>query len=214
MFSGCALIDVALSASMARRRPRPDHRWHEPASGTYCLFMTDSAARQLSYRLLVGSEQLLAATNNQESDAHIRWQNTNPGRSLVNGPVQVFTAVALISLPTVMFGGFSLLRLLVARRLNEFQVAYFRAGHAHAGVLLVLSLAVLDMLTHTSLSRTGQWIVGALLVAGVLAQSGGMFVHMGIGKPGQWSAGNTLSSVGAVLLAGALLTTGAAVIAS
>ena len=36
----------------------------------------------------------------------------------------------------------------------------------------------------------------------------------GIGKPGQWSAGNTLTSVGAVLLAGALLTTGAAVIAS
>jgi len=35
-----------------------------------------------------------------------------------------------------------------------------------------------------------------------------------IGKLGQWSAGNTLSSVGAVLLAGALLTTGAAVIAS
>jgi hypothetical protein len=53
-----------------------------------------------------------------------------------------------------------------------------------------------------------------LLVAGVLAQSGGMFVHMGIGKPGQWSPGNTLTSVGAVLLAGALLTTGAAVIAS
>src|SRR5215471_17329298 len=57
-----------------------------------------------------------------------------PGRSLVNGPVQVFTAITLISLPTVMFGGFSLLRLLVARRLTEFQVAYFRAGHAHAGV--------------------------------------------------------------------------------
>src|SRR5215470_17168714 len=41
--------------------------------------MTDSTARQLGYRLLVGSElELLAATNNQESDAHIRWQNTNP----------------------------------------------------------------------------------------------------------------------------------------
>jgi hypothetical protein len=37
---------------------------------------------------------------------------------------------------------------------------------------------------------------------------------VGIGKPGQWSTGNTLSSVGAVFLAGALLTTGAAVIAS
>jgi hypothetical protein len=132
----------------------------------------------------------------------------------VSGPIQVFTAIALISLPTVMLGGFSLLRLLAARRLNEFQVAYFRAGHAHAGVLLVLSLAVLDLLTRTDLSQAGQWIVGALLVVGVLAQSGGMFVHMAIGKPGQWSAGNTLTSFGAVVLAGALLTTGIAVIAS
>lgn len=132
----------------------------------------------------------------------------------MNGPVQIFTAIALISLPTVMFGGFSLLRLLIARRLNEFQTAYFRAGHAHAGVLLVLSLAVLDLLNHTDLSEAGQWAVGALLLAGVLAQSGGMFVHMGIGKPGRWSVGNTLTSVGAVLLAGALLMTGIAVIAS
>jgi len=85
-------------------------------------------------------------------------------------------ATALISLPTVMFSGFSLLRLLTARRLNEFQVAYFRAGHAQAGVLLVLSLAVLDLLGRTDLSQAGQWIVGTLLVAGVQAQSGGMFV--------------------------------------
>src|SRR5215472_1524584 len=52
---------------------------HKPASGTSCLFMTDSTARQLGYRLLVGSElEPLAATNYQESDAHIGWQNTNP----------------------------------------------------------------------------------------------------------------------------------------
>src|SRR5215471_4786106 len=53
--------------------PDPDHRWHKPASGTSCLFMTDSTARQLGYRLLVGSElEPLAATNNQESDAPYR----------------------------------------------------------------------------------------------------------------------------------------------
>ncbi len=132
----------------------------------------------------------------------------------MNGPVQVFTAIALISLPTVMFGGFSLLRLLTARRLTEFQIAYFRAGHAHAGVLLVLALVVLDLVTRTGLGRSGQWIVGTLLLVGILAQSGGMFVHMGIGKPGRWSAGNTLTTVGAVLLAAALLTTAVGVIAT
>jgi hypothetical protein len=132
----------------------------------------------------------------------------------LNGPVQIFLAITLIALPTVMFGGFSLLRLLTADRLNEFQVAYFRAGHAHAGVLLVLTLAVLDLLTRTDLSRAGQWAVGTLLLAGALAQSGGMFLHMGIGKPGRWSAGNSLTVVGAVLLAAAMVTTAVAVIAT
>ena len=132
----------------------------------------------------------------------------------MNGPVQIFTAITLIALPTVMFGGFSLLRLLIGGRLNEFQLTYFRAGHAHAGVLLVLTLVVLDLLTRTNLSRSGQWIVGALLVAGGLAQSGGMFLHMGIGKPGRWSAGNSLTTFGAVLLAAAMLTTAVAVIAT
>ena len=42
----------------------------------------------------------------------------------MDGPVQIFTAIALISLPTVMFGGFSLLRLLGAGRLNEFRATY------------------------------------------------------------------------------------------
>jgi hypothetical protein len=132
----------------------------------------------------------------------------------LNGPVQIFTAIALVALPTVMFGGFSLLRLLTAGRLSEFQVAYFRAGHAHAGVLLILALVVLDLLTRTDLSRTGQWIVGTLLLVGVLAQSGGMFLHMGIGKAGRWSAGNSLTVFGAVLLAAAVLTTAVAVIAT
>jgi hypothetical protein len=133
---------------------------------------------------------------------------------LLNGPVQIYAAVALIALPTVMFGGFSLLRLLIAGRLNEFQVAYFRAGHAHAGVLLVLSLVVLDLLARTDLSRAGQWTVGTLLLVGALAQSGGMFLRMGIGKPGRWSAGNSLTVFGAVLLAAATLITGIAVLAT
>lgn len=130
----------------------------------------------------------------------------------MDGPVQIFSAIALIALPTVMFGGFSLLRLLTANRLTEFQVAYFRAGHAHAGVLLVLMLAVLDLMTRTDLSQAGQWAVGTLLLAGALAQSGGMFLHMGIGQPGRWSAGNSLTVGGAVLLAAAMVTTAVAVI--
>ncbi len=55
-------------------------------------------------------------------------------------------------------------------------------------------------------------VVGVLLVVGVLAQSGGMFVHMAIGKPGRWSIGNTMTVCGAVVLAAALVVSGIQVI--
>jgi hypothetical protein len=132
----------------------------------------------------------------------------------MHGAVKLFTVIALFSLPTVMYGGYSLLRLLTARKLNEFQLTYFRAGHAHAGVLLVLALVVLDVLERSGCGPVIQWVVGLLLLVGILAQSGGMFLHMAIGRPGKWSNGNTLTTVGAGLLAAALITTAVGVIAS
>lgn len=100
----------------------------------------------------------------------------------MSDPVKVFTFVVLLSLPTVMFGGFSLLRLYAAQKLTDFQRTYFRAGHAHAGVLLVLALAALDVMGRTDLGTGAQWALGAILAVGILAQSGGMFVHMAVGS--------------------------------
>ncbi len=128
--------------------------------------------------------------------------------------LKVLTAIILISIPTVMFGGFSLLRLLAAERLSEFQNTYFRAGHAHAGVLLVMSLSALLVADRFDLGTGQLWAVGVMLIVGVLAQSGGMFVHMAVGRPGSWSWGNTLTSAGAVVLAAALITLAVGVIVS
>ena len=50
-----------------------------------------------------------------------------------------------------------------------------------------------------------QWLAGALLMAGVLAQSGGFFVHLGLGQEGRSSAGTLLTRVGALLIAAALV---------
>jgi hypothetical protein len=119
--------------------------------------------------------------------------------------VQLFTVIVLVSLPTVMFGGYSLLRLMKTERLNAFQLTYFRAGHAHAGVLLVMSLAALSFLDRADLSPATRWTVCVLLAIGVIAQSGGMFVHMMVGQPGRWSVGNTVTTVGGVALAVTLL---------
>ena len=60
------------------------------------------------------------------------------------GPTRITTRWAgglLLLLVTVMFGGVSLLRILEdGDILSEWQVSQFRAGHAHAGVLIILAL--------------------------------------------------------------------------
>jgi hypothetical protein len=48
--------------------------------------------------------------------------------------------IAWIALPTVMYGGYSHLPLINrGEALTPFQVSWFRAGHAPAGVLLPMS---------------------------------------------------------------------------
>jgi heme/copper-type cytochrome/quinol oxidase subunit 4 len=124
----------------------------------------------------------------------------------MDDPIKLFTVIVLIALPTVMYGGFSLLHLRIRGKLNEFQTTYFRAGHAHAGVLLILSLASLDVLARTDMSEGTMWVVCLLLAFGTIAQSGGMFLHIAVGEPGRWSAGNWITTAGAGCLAIAMLT--------
>lgn len=124
----------------------------------------------------------------------------------MHGPIQLFTVIALVSLPTVMYGGYALMGVMRDRKLTEHQRAMFRAGHAHAGVLLILALVALQILSRTTLSGTTLWITCFLLLFGILAQSGGFFLHLlPEGKGGK--LGGRVTSVGAVFLAAATLLT-------
>ncbi len=120
-------------------------------------------------------------------------------------PIRSFAIISWILLPTVMFGGFSLLTL--RRReytwLTPFRETYFRAGHAHAGVLLALSLIYYIYLDQTTFSDSTRLIACVLYLLGVLAQSGGFFVTVLFGKPGTPSPGYVVTVLGAVLLASA-----------
>jgi hypothetical protein len=123
-------------------------------------------------------------------------------------PSKVYPIVALLSLVTVEYGGWALLSFVSTRRgqLSDFQTQFFRAGHAHAGVLLVLSLVYFLYLgSRTDFAESTQWIAGAILLAGVLAQSGGFFLHLGVGEAGSGSAGTRLTRSGALLIATALV---------
>jgi hypothetical protein len=51
-------------------------------------------------------------------------------------------------------------------------------------VLLVLSLVYFIYLERAGYSEGMQWLAGLLLLVGILAQSGGFFVHLGVGREG------------------------------
>jgi len=109
-------------------------------------------------------------------------------------------------LVSVEYGGWALLGFIAGREnIGEFRERFFRAGHAHAGVLLVLSLVYFLYLDRTGYSTGVQWLAGLLLLAGILAQSGGFFIHLGLGQPNQRSLGTVVTRSGALLLAAALL---------
>ncbi|MFE4512771.1 hypothetical protein ACFRMQ_01050 [Kitasatospora sp. NPDC056783] len=118
--------------------------------------------------------------------------------------------ITVFSLVTVEFGGHALLRLITVQHgtLTALRERFFRAGHAHAGVLLVLSLAYFLYLPRAEFSSGTEWLFGILLLAGVLAQSGGFFLHLALGTEGRSSPGTHLTRAGAVLIAAALIALG------
>jgi len=121
--------------------------------------------------------------------------------------LRAWIVVTWIALPTVMYGGYSLLHIINRdNALSEFQVRWFRAGHAHAGVLVLMSLLYYMFMDRTVLPPVVKHAACVVLFVGVLAQSGGFFVHMLVGKSDQTSVGNTVTAVGAVLLTLAVAT--------
>ena len=68
--------------------------------------------------------------------------------------LRLWIVLSWIALPTVMYGGYSLFRLInQGDRLTPFQTTWFRAGHAHAGVLLLMSLLYYLFLDQTIYDR-------------------------------------------------------------
>jgi hypothetical protein len=87
-------------------------------------------------------------------------------------PTRVLPAVSVLSLISVEYGGWALLGFLTGRgQLGQFREQFFRAGHAHAGVLLVLSLVYFVHLDRTGYSDGVKWLAGSLLLAEIMAQS-------------------------------------------
>lgn len=92
--------------------------------------------------------------------------------------------VTLLVVPTIMYGGVTLLGVLTGGTagmaptglaLDAEQQALWRAGHAHAGVWVILSLVMQVLLDATRLSRVPTWIARLTAPLAAVAVSGGFF---------------------------------------
>jgi hypothetical protein len=117
--------------------------------------------------------------------------------------LKLFILISWISLPMVMFGGYSFL-VFLRDKLSEEQKTFFRAGHAHAGVLLILSLVYYHYLSLTAFSLQTKYIACIILAIGIIFQSGGFFWHAFLDKNGK-RTGIRITTIGALFLASAVV---------
>jgi hypothetical protein len=84
---------------------------------------------------------------------------------------RLVAGILLILLPTVEIGGASILSLLISDPSytnNDLRQDLWRAGHAHAGVWLVLSLVALRYVDEATLSEGMKWLVRLAFPAAAL----------------------------------------------
>jgi hypothetical protein len=121
-------------------------------------------------------------------------------------PTRWLAVAAIVGVVGVEYGGWWLLTFLTGRaEISDAGHRYFRVGHAHAGVLLILALVYARYLADTNMSTGLQWASGTVLLLGVMAQSGGFFVHMMSSEPGSSVTGSRLTRGGALLMGAALI---------
>lgn len=80
----------------------------------------------------------------------------------LSGEAKLVSGVTLIAIPTIMYGGVTMLGIVTERvaglapgglTLDETQQALWRAGHAHAGVWVILSLVIQVLIDSARLTR-------------------------------------------------------------
>lgn len=127
---------------------------------------------------------------------------------------QVLAGILLLSLVTVETGGVYLMKLWrTPGEATPFQIGFARAGHAHAGVLLLLGLVVQPYADAAGLDGLLGWVARAgAPVAAILMPAGFFFSSLGVGRerPSGWVA---LVFVGAALLAVGLTVLGIGLLA-
>ena len=128
---------------------------------------------------------------------------------------RLVAGIILILVPTVEIGGDSILSLLISDpsySQNDLRQDLWRAGHAHAGVWLVLSLVALRYVDEATLSEGMKWLVRLAFPAAALLMPLAFFLSVLSPEATEPNAMIYLAYVAGVVLAVGLLVLGVGLI--
>ena len=129
---------------------------------------------------------------------------------------RMLAGILLVVLPSVMYGGVSILSLLTGNTPgyadNPLRHDLWRAGHAHAGVYLVLSLVMLRYVDEALLSPFWKWLArtGAPIAAILIPSA--FFLSVASPSAREPNGLMNLAYVGALFLGAAVLSLGVGLI--
>lgn len=120
--------------------------------------------------------------------------------------------IVLVVYPTVMYGGVSLLRLIQKRDPgyvdNPVRQNLWRAGHAHAGVFLILALVGMQYLDNAQLGSSIESLARTCFVAAPILMPLGFFASVASPRATHPNRLIAFAYLGALALAVATVSTG------
>ena len=120
--------------------------------------------------------------------------------------------ILLIFVPAVAFGGVSLLSMILGQAPgyldNPVRQDLWRAGHAHAGVMLILALILLRYVDETNLSGAWMWVARHGVPLAAILMPAGFFLSILSPDATEPNALIFLVYAGGVFLVAGVLTTG------
>ncbi|HKE73965.1 MAG TPA: hypothetical protein VKB57_10150 [Acidimicrobiales bacterium] len=128
---------------------------------------------------------------------------------------RVLAGILCLSLVTVETGGALMFRIVQGRQpATPIQQSFFRAGHAHAGVYLILGLVAQVLVDATTLTGPAEWVARTFVPIAALLLPGGFFLS--VSRPGATEPNRLVALVpaGAVVLAIGLATLGIGLLAA
>jgi len=125
---------------------------------------------------------------------------------------RLMSGIILITVPTIQYGGYFLLTSLMNKSSgymeNALRQNFFRAGHAHAGVIVILSLVCQMLADAAVLPIPLLWFVRIGVPLSAILISAGFFLSVLPPTATQASGAVSLIYTGAVLLAVGVITLG------